>query len=248
MDRRMTPGKKESWLAAGRIPAGQACPFRVVCPRKSANNCGHFGEEHKVEFSCATSRGFDMCWRYGWLYQPTGLEARAREFANRAHGAIDQRRKYTNEPYIRHPEAVAELVRSVPHTEAMLAATWLHDVVEDTPVTIEEIEREFGAEVAALVKMLTDVSRPQDGNRAVRKAIDLAHTAKASPAGKTIKLADLIDNSRNILERDPNFARVYLAEKERLLEVLGEGDTRLLAIARQVLADGLKLLEQREST
>lgn len=86
------------------------------------------------------------------------LEARAHAFATDAHGDIDQRRKYTGEPYIVHPIAVAELVRSVPHTPEMIAAALLHDVVEDTPVTIEGIETEFGARVAELVGWLTDVS------------------------------------------------------------------------------------------
>ena len=164
------------------------------------------------------------------------MEYRAKEFATIYHASIDQRRKYTNEPYINHPAAVAKLVRSVPHTEAMLCAAWLHDVVEDTHCTIDEIERVFGFEVAAMVEMLTDVSKPSDGNRAVRKAIDREHTAKASPQAKTIKLADLIDNTRSIVERDQNFAKVYLAEKALLLDVLQEGDATLLAMA-SILTD-----------
>ena len=64
------------------------------------------------------------------------LEQRALAFARRAHESIDHRRKYTDEPYIVHPIAVAELVKSVPHTPEMVAAAYLHDVVEDTPVTI----------------------------------------------------------------------------------------------------------------
>lgn len=107
------------------------------------------------------------------------LEDRAREFATEAHSAIDHRRKYTNQPYIEHPLAVAELVRSVPHTEEMIAAALLHDVVEDTPVMIDEIREEFGSQVAELVDWLTDVSRQSDGNRRVRKHMDLMHLAKA---------------------------------------------------------------------
>lgn len=160
------------------------------------------------------------------------LPERALAFAKAAHGAIDQRRKYTNEPYIVHPMAVAELVRSVPHSEAMIAAAYLHDVVEDTPVSIEEVRAGFGAEVAELVGWLTDVSRPGDGNRAVRKAMDLRHTAKAPPEAKTIKLADLIDNTRTIAARDPGFWRVYRCEKAALLEVLKEGDAELWRQAR----------------
>jgi (p)ppGpp synthase/HD superfamily hydrolase len=159
------------------------------------------------------------------------MEERARKFAEAAHAGIDQRRKYSGEPYIVHPAAVAELVRSVPHTPEMLAAAWLHDTVEDTPVTLAEIKREFGAEVAALVEQLTDVSRPEDGNRKKRKAIDHEHTAKASAQAKTVKLADLIDNTRSIVEHDPDFAKVYLAEKVQLLDVMREGDATLWAMA-----------------
>jgi (p)ppGpp synthase/HD superfamily hydrolase len=155
------------------------------------------------------------------------LERRALAFATAAHASIDQRRKYTNEPYIVHPIAVAELVKSVPHTPEMVAAALLHDVVEDTPVTSEEIHAEFGPIVGALVDWLTDVSRPGDGNRRLRKNLDLHHTAKAPPAAKTIKLADLIDNTLTIAARDPDFWRVYRREKLALLEVLKEGDPTL---------------------
>ncbi len=161
------------------------------------------------------------------------LEERACIFAADYHEG--QLRKYTNEPYITHPGAVADLVRTVPHTEAMIAAAWLHDTVEDTPCVIENVVEEFGPEVAELVEWLTDVSTKEDGNRAQRKAIDRAHTAKAPAAAKTIKLADLIDNSRSIIERDPKFARIYLEEKRLLLEVLKEGDPTLWAIADQIV-------------
>ena len=90
------------------------------------------------------------------------------------------------------------------------AAAWLHDTVEDTPVTFQDIEKEFGAGVAQLVLDLTDVSKASDGNRAVRKAIDRGHLAQAMPRAKTIKLADLIDNCRDICNNNPRFARVSL--------------------------------------
>jgi (p)ppGpp synthase/HD superfamily hydrolase len=160
------------------------------------------------------------------------LEDRAHAFAAKAHASIDQRRKYTGEPYIVHPVAVAALVRSVPHTPEMVAAAYLHDVVEDTPVTIEEIEREFGSQVAELVGWLTDVSKPEDGNRRVRKHKDLLHTAQAPAAAKTIKIADLIDNTLTIRDRDPAFWSVYRREKMALLEVLKEGDQTLWEQAR----------------
>jgi len=151
-------------------------------------------------------------------------------------------RKYTGEVYIAHPAAVVELVRSVPHDGAMLCAAWLHDVVEDCDVSLSRIQANFGDEVAEIVEMLTDVSKPSDGNRAIRKANDRAHTANASPRAKTIKLADLIDNSRSIIASDPEFARTYLDEKRQLLAVLGEGDLALFAIASKIVANGLEML------
>ena len=162
-----------------------------------------------------------------------GVVIEAFRFARDAHAAIGQRRKHTGEPYIVHPLAVANLVRSVPHTEAMLAAALLHDVVEDTPITLEEIDAHFGPEVTELVDWLTDVSRPQDGNRATRKHLDLLHTAKATPAAKTIKLADLIDNTKTIAVHDPGFWDRYRKEKRALLQVLREGDPILWRMAAE---------------
>jgi len=148
----------------------------------------------------------------------------AREFAIRTHKRIDHRRKYSQQPYSVHLAAVAKLVSSITDDPAIIAAAWLHDIVEDTPATLYEIETEFGKEISELVENLTDVSRPSDGNRAMRKALDREHLAKASPKAKTVKLADLIDNCKDICKHDPRFARVYLKEMGALLEVLKEGD------------------------
>ena len=172
------------------------------------------------------------------------LVEKARRFATSAHAGIKQLRKYTLQPYEVHLKAVAHLVASTTDAdESMVAAAWLHDTVEDTPTTFEEIEREFGEDVMNLVKQLTDVSRSGDGNRAARKEIDRKHTAQASPRAKTIKLADLISNSRSIVAHDLNFARIYLAEKALLLEVLKEGDQTLWDLANRLLNEGLQALE-----
>lgn len=161
------------------------------------------------------------------------LEQRAKEYATIKHE--DQVRKYTGEPYISHPAAVADIVRGVPHTQAMLAAAWLHDTVEDTDATLQEVTDLFGIEVGMYVEMLTDVSKPEDGKRAFRKCLDCEHTAKAMPPAKTIKLADLIDNSDSIIARDPAFAKVYLKEKALLLQVLTEGDRFLWKRAQSIV-------------
>lgn len=154
------------------------------------------------------------------------------DVAKRAHK--DQRRKYTNEPYIVHPFAVAGLVASVTEDDDMVIAAILHDVVEDSPIEIKTIRGIFGVRIAQMVDDLTDVSRPTDGNRAKRKELDFEHTAKASAEAKTVKLADLIDNTKSIWAFDKNFARKYMHEKRRLLEVLQEGNPFLYALAHEM--------------
>lgn len=72
------------------------------------------------------------------------MEQRAREFAEAAHARIDQRRKYTGEPYIAHPAAVVELVRSVPHTDEMIAAAW-HAAQRDIILSRAREKRTDGA-------------------------------------------------------------------------------------------------------
>lgn len=161
------------------------------------------------------------------------LEEKARIFATAAHAAVDQLRKYTYEPYIVHPAEVVSILKTVPHTEAMVAAAWLHDVVEDTGVSIEVIREEFGSEVSDLVGWLTDVSHPEHGNRATRKAMDRAHTALAPAEAQTIKLCDLLSNTKSIVQHDAKFAATYLAEKKALLEVMTKGDATLLERARK---------------
>lgn len=165
------------------------------------------------------------------------LIERARKYAIEAHRRIDHVRRYSGQPYDVHLAAVAHLVGEVTDDAEMIAAAWLHDVVEDTPATLDDVERAFGADVARLVGELTDVSRPGDGNRALRKAIDRAHLAGASPRAKTVKLADLIDNCEDICRHDPGFGRVFVGEMAALLDVLGAGDARLYARARTVLEE-----------
>lgn len=163
------------------------------------------------------------------------IVSRALAFAHDAHGRIGQVRKYSGEPYIRHPIEVMEIVRTVPHTEAMLAAALLHDTVEDTAVEQVDIEREFGPTIAALVLELTD--QCHSGNRAARKSAEARRLGTISPEAQTIKLADLISNTRSIIEHDPGFARVYLREKLQILQVMTAGDPALAAQANSQIDD-----------
>lgn len=172
------------------------------------------------------------------------LVTRARAFAETAHRKKDQRRKYSGEPYEVHLHAVAAIVASVTQDERTIAAAYLHDVVEDTDVTLEEVEAAFGPDVAQLVDDLTDISRPSDGNRAQRKALDREHLARARPEAKTVKLADIIHNAPDIAQHDKGFGRVYIREAEALLKVLKEGDPVLYRRAEETLREALKACEK----
>lgn len=174
------------------------------------------------------------------VFQMSEFVYKAYEFAKNAHEG--QTRKYTNEPYIHHPVEVMSIVSTVDHTQEMLAAALLHDVVEDCGVQLQEIFDNFSPDVCYMVNDLSDVSLPEDGNRALRKAKDREWIKGAKARSKTIKLADLISNSRSIVKHDKDFARVYIKEKELLLEVLTEGDATLYAIAKQIVEDAKKEL------
>lgn len=164
-----------------------------------------------------------------------GLIDAAYRFAEQAHRG--QIRKYTGEPYINHPVAVARIVASVTDDCECIAAALLHDVIEDCGVTEGDLfEAGFGFHISAMVVQLSDVSRPQDGNRAARKALDRQHLAGAWSKTKTVKLADLIDNSVSIFEHGGGFADVYREEMCLLLdEALADGDAELYQRAWEIV-------------
>ena len=141
-------------------------------------------------------------------------------YATAAHAAVGQMRKYTDEQYIVHPVRVADIVDKFGGTDEMIMAAYLHDVVEDTAVSIDNIHDMFGPVVARIVDGLTDVSVPEDGNRAVRKAMDRQHSAEARYEAQFVKCADIMDNASDIGDNDPSFNVVYRKEMVLLLEVL----------------------------
>jgi guanosine-3',5'-bis(diphosphate) 3'-pyrophosphohydrolase len=115
----------------------------------------------------------------------------------------DQRRKDAQaSPYINHPIALADvLVNEAGVTDVeVLCAALLHDTIEDTETTPEELEREFGRGIAAIVLELTDNKMLKKGTR---KRMQIAHAASASREAKLVKLADKICNLRDISARPP---------------------------------------------
>lgn len=165
----------------------------------------------------------------------------AKDFAIEAHNSINHKRKYTGEPYWKHCERVSYLVSLVTKDEDMIAAAWLHDVLEDvTPknpqFNADKIKQVFGQDSLNLVLDLTDISKPEDGNREARKAIDREHTFNASPRAKTIKLADLIDNARDICDNDKDFSKIFLKEMSLILPgLLNKENIALWEIGNQIL-------------
>jgi len=162
--------------------------------------------------------------------------AQAVEFATQAHEG--QVRKYTGEPYITHPLAVADIVRTVDgHTEEMIVAAILHDTVEDCDVTIQDIELNFGDDVAFLVHHLTEISAGSGAIRAIRKAMDAEHYAQGDWRSQTIKIADLIHNTGSIKKHAPGFWKIYRVEKQNILEMLTDADSRLVAKAHKAIQE-----------
>ena len=138
-----------------------------------------------------------------------------------------QKRKYTGEPYIVHPVDVMAILtehlyfgRDHPPIQHMLAAALLHDTLEDTYASEEALRQEMPDEVVDLVVALTDVPHEM-GNRKTRKAMDRERISSAGYAVQTIKCADIISNTRTIMQFDPGFAPLYLREIIALLQSMG---------------------------
>src|SRR5437762_11462561 len=120
-----------------------------------------------------------------------------------AHKHRDQRRKDAeSSPYINHPIALADVLINeggVTDVEVLCAAL-LHDTVEDTATTHEELVDAFGPRIARIVAEVTDDKRLP---KAERKRLQIEHAASLSPEAKLVKLADKICNLRDVADRPP---------------------------------------------
>ncbi|MBD3560728.1 bifunctional (p)ppGpp synthetase/guanosine-3',5'-bis(diphosphate) 3'-pyrophosphohydrolase [Planktothrix sp. FACHB-1355] len=146
----------------------------------------------------------------------TGLICRAFEFAYKLH---DGQYRKSGEPYICHPVAVAGLLRDLGGSGAMIAAGFLHDVVEDTDVTVEEIEQRFGSEVRRLVEGVTKLSKFSENfsSKTERQAENFRRMFLAMAQDIrviVVKLADRLHNMRT-LEHLSDEKRRRIAQETR---------------------------------
>ena len=142
------------------------------------------------------------------------LIAKAASYAQKWHGG--QVRKYTNAPYFTHPAAVAERAKVYTSEPYIIAAAWLHDILEDTDRVFDDIVKEFGFDVAAVVSDLTDVYTSEAypmWNRAERKKREVERLSGICYQAKIVKLCDIADNAETIEKYDPGFAKIWLPEK-----------------------------------
>lgn len=161
----------------------------------------------------------------------------------------DQRRKGRDaSPYVNHPIEVAELIARVAEVEdpAVLVAAILHDTVEDTKTTFEEIETAFGADVRNLVAEMTD---DKNLDKTVRKRLQVEHARHLSEGAKLIKIADKICNVRDVADSPPSdwsFERraEYLEWASRVVEGCRGVNLQLERCFDEALAKGRETLRR----
>lgn len=129
------------------------------------------------------------------LFKNMDLITKAKEFASLAH-KDHVRSDDAKTPYFFHLEEVAELIKESGGSEFEIAAGWLHDTVEDTQTTIEDIYKEFGNEIGDIVEGVTDLSEWESLPLGERKAKQAERVAKESDSIKRVKLADQTSNVR----------------------------------------------------
>jgi (p)ppGpp synthase/HD superfamily hydrolase len=118
---------------------------------------------------------------------------KAKNFALHAH-RDHVRNDRARTPYVHHLAEVAELVRASGGSQNEIAAAWLHDSVEDTSTSIEDIQREFGDDIAVIVTGVTDLPEWSSLSLQNRKLRQAERIASATDSIKRVKLADQSSN------------------------------------------------------
>lgn len=195
---------------------------------------------------------------------------RAIEFGRYCHKSIDQKRKYTGEPYYEHTEAVAyDVALNLKHTVgayryalrsgmgianlATVIAALEHDILEDvfpnvSPARKIEINKgidTFPLSVRDFVNSLTDIFTSENYpelNRKHRKLLEASRLGQTDMRTQLIKLCDIKNNTFSIVQHDPGFAVTYLKEKDQLLALLTKAPKALRdAVITQLKEEAKKL-------
>ena len=167
----------------------------------------------------------------------TELLDRAIVFAVRAHGGTERRGK--GFPYIVHPMEAVEIVATMTSDQELLAAAALHDTVEDTDVTEEQIRAEFGERVASLVAAESDEPhehRDSVDNWRARKQAAIDRIAAGSRDAKIVALGDKLSNMRAI-------ARDYAIQGDELWKIFHSKDRKDHEWHYRGLAESLRELQ-----
>ena len=163
-------------------------------------SCGEHADE--VDLETAQGYGIDLFADNPDDPHTDSIADRAREFAILAHG----KQLYGELPYVTHLDDVATLLHIHQH-RAVVAAGYLHDILEDTSVTREELEQEFGAELTAIAAFCTDEdgSNRKERKKAtyelMRRQIDAGHDW--IPAAIATKVADRLANVEASVANSP---------------------------------------------
>lgn len=171
------------------------------------------------------------------------LLVKAAAFA--AHKHRDQRRKAGDVPYVNHPLSVARTLVEVGRIDdaTILAAAMLHDTLEDTATTRDELEREFGAAVAGIVAEVTD---DKSLAKVERKRQQVVHAALLSPRARLVKLADKLDNLRDLARQPPpswdgERVRGYFCWAATVVDAVGNVNAGLWQALQDVLSTAIEV-------
>lgn len=161
----------------------------------------------------------------------------------------EQRRKYSNEPYVNHLLTVATIVRENCDEPGLVEIALCHDLYEDTkferwwmtPV-LQAIgyPKDLALFIEEGIFMLTDhfIHEKYPGmNRQARKEAEAERLGNIKAEYQTVKYADIIDNSASIVPRDPGFAKVYMVEIRRTLRNMREGSPVLLGRCERIVEE-----------
>ena len=167
----------------------------------------------------------------------TELLDRAIVFAVRAHAGTERRGK--GYPYIVHPLEAVEIVATMTADQELLAAAALHDTVEDTDVTVEQLRQEFGDRIATLVAEESDempAGMSEEDSWHGRKQAAIDRLSRASREAKMVALGDKLSNMRAI-------ARDYAVQGDALWNIFHAKDPKDHEWHYRGLADALRELE-----